>query len=184
MVLRKKEGMIYIFLLCLYAYALWMNGMSKGVFTRSWAQISIYNKQFCATFARFYYCERFESRSHFKSRFRRCVCWSSPVREMQRKVKFLAKGTKSSSHRNEFFQHLLILLCRPKVQSLEAVPPDSQSKALPSAERQTQGTQGDSTFLTQQDVDASSLPAALPPVTSAQASAAGAVSSWSKETIV
>lgn len=66
---------------------------------------------------------------------------------------------------------------RPKVQSLEAMPPDSQSKALPSVERQTQGPQGDSTFLTQQEVDASSLPAALPPVTSAQASAAGAVSS-------
>lgn len=93
---------------------------------------------------------------------------------MQRKVKFLAKGTKASSHTKEFFQHVLILLCRPKVQSL---PPDSQSKALPSAERQTQGPEGDSTFLTQQDVDASSLPAALPPVTSAQASAAGAVSS-------
>ncbi|KAM7444118.1 hypothetical protein ABFA07_007291 [Porites harrisoni] len=66
---------------------------------------------------------------------------------------------------------------RPKVQSLEVMPPDSQSKALPSVERQTQGPQGDSTFLTQQEVDASSLSAALPPVTSAQASAAGAVSS-------
>lgn len=96
---------------------------------------------------------------------------------MQRKVKFLAKGTKVSSHIKEFFQPVLILLCRPKVQSLEAMPPDSQSKALPSAERQTQGSQGDSTFLTQQEVDASSLPAALPPLTSAQASAAGAVSS-------
>ena len=117
-------------------------------------------------------------------RCRRCACLSSPIREMQRKVMFIAKETKASSHTNEFLQRLLILLCRPKVQSLEAIPPDSQSKALPSVERQTQGPQGDSTFLTQQDVDASSLPAALPPVTSAQASAAGAVSSWSKETIV
>ena len=62
--------------------------------------------------------------------------------EMQRKVKFLAKGTKVSSHIKEFFQSVLILLCRPKVQSLEAMPPDSQSKALPSVERQTQGPQG------------------------------------------
>ena len=103
--------------------------------------------------------------------------WVPLMREMQRKVKFLAKGTKVSSHIKEFFQPVLILLFRPKVQSLEAMPPDSQSKALPSVERQTQGPQGDSTFLTQQEVDASSLPAALPPVTSAQASAAGAVSS-------
>lgn len=57
------------------------------------------------------------------------------------------------------------------------MPPDSQSKALPSVGGETQVTQGDSTFLTQQDVDASSVPAALPPVTGAQASAAGAVSS-------
>lgn len=57
------------------------------------------------------------------------------------------------------------------------MPPDSQSKALPSVGGETQVTQGDSTFLTQQDVDASSVPAALPPVTGAQTSAAGAVSS-------
>ena len=92
--------------------------------------------------------------------------WVPLIREMQRKVKFLAKGTKVSSHIKEFFQPVLILLFRPKVQSLEAMPPDSQSKALPSVERQTQGPQGDSTFLTQQEVDASSLPAALPPVIS------------------
>ena len=65
---------------------------------------------------------------------------------------------------------------RPKLQALEPVPPDSQSKALPSTDDQTPATLGDNTFLTQQDVNAPSLPTALPPVTSTQASTAGAVS--------
>ena len=56
------------------------------------------------------------------------------------------------------------------------MPPDGQSKALPSRDEQTQRALQDSTFLTQQDVNASSLPVALPPVTGAQASATGAVS--------
>lgn len=62
------------------------------------------------------------------------------------------------------------------MQALEPMPPDTQSKALPSTDEQARGALGDSTFLTQQDVNAPSLPAALPPVTSTQASAAGAVS--------
>ena len=38
---EKRRYDIYIFLLCMYAYALWMNGMSKGVFTRSWANFKL-----------------------------------------------------------------------------------------------------------------------------------------------
>ena len=72
--------------------------------------------------------------------------------------------------------NVLHLFSRPKVDGLEPVPPDTQSKALPSTDERTQGALGDSTFITQQDVNAPSLPAALPPVTGAQASAAGVVS--------
>ncbi|XP_068689370.1 basal body-orientation factor 1-like [Montipora foliosa] len=53
---------------------------------------------------------------------------------------------------------------RPKMQALEAMPPDSQSKALPSTDEKAQETLGDSTFITQHEVNAPSLSAALPPV--------------------
>ena len=38
---EKRRYDIYIFLLCMYAYAFWMNGMSKGVFTRLWAHFKL-----------------------------------------------------------------------------------------------------------------------------------------------
>lgn len=65
---------------------------------------------------------------------------------------------------------------RPKVPALEPSPPDAQSKALLSTDEPTQEALGDNTFLTQQDVTAPSLPAALPPMAGTQSSAAGTVS--------
>lgn len=63
---------------------------------------------------------------------------------------------------------------RPKMQALEPMAPNSQSKTLPSAGEKAQESLGD-TFITQQDVNPPILPGALPPVRSTEASAATSV---------
>lgn len=63
---------------------------------------------------------------------------------------------------------------RPKMQALEPMASNSQSKTLPSTGEKAQESRGD-TFITQQDVNPPALPAALPPVRSTEASAATSV---------
>ncbi|XP_015756974.1 PREDICTED: basal body-orientation factor 1-like [Acropora digitifera] len=63
---------------------------------------------------------------------------------------------------------------RPKMQALEPMAPNSQSKTLPSTGEKAQESLGD-TFITQQDVNPPILPGALPPVRSTEASAATSV---------
>ena len=69
---------------------------------------------------------------------------------------------------------LSIFFYRPKMQALEPMAPNSQSKTLPSTGEKAQESLGD-TFITQQDVNPPILPGALPPVRSTEASAATSV---------
>lgn len=64
---------------------------------------------------------------------------------------------------------------RPKMQALEPMAPNSQLETLPSTGEKAQESLGDSTFITQKNVNSATLPAALPPVGGTEASAAASV---------
>ena len=84
---------------------------------------------------------------------------------------FLFFGCFSKTYVSE---SLSIFFYRPKMQALEPMAPNSQSKTLPSTGEKAQESLGD-TFITQQDVNPPILPGALPPVRNTEASAATSV---------